>query len=229
MCGGRGRRMEDLGKKLPKPLMKIKDQTILEIKINKYIQQGYSDIVLCIGYKGKLIKELIKKKDFSCRINFSDAGVTAGILKRLTVAKDLFDESVILTYGDTFADINLSRFSKSHHENKNEATIVVAPIKNPFGLVEYNRNEKITYFKEKPILKYYIGYAVINKSALEVIPKETINMPEGKGLVAFYKELIARETLGAYYYDGFQVTFNTESELNHAKEKVLKFYTSRED
>ena len=146
--------MGRLSEKVPKPLMKIRNQTILEMKIRKYIEQGFNNFVLCIGYKGDLIRKLISDKDFSNKIIFSEAGSRAGILKRIISAKDLFSDYVLITYGDTYSNIDLSDLAASHCKNNNEATIVVAPIKSPFGLVEYDNNYRVTYFKEKPVLNY---------------------------------------------------------------------------
>ncbi len=218
--------MGRLSEKVPKPLMKIRNQTILEMKIRKYIEQGFNNFVLCIGYKGDLIRKLISDKDFSNKIIFSEAGSRAGILKRIISAKDLFSDYVLITYGDTYSNIDLSDLAASHCKNNNEATIVVAPIKSPFGLVEYDNNYRVTYFKEKPVLNYYIGYAAINKNALEATPNKIINKPDGEGLIEFYNMIMLAKKLGVYYHDGLQVTFNTEDELTLAKERIINFYTS---
>ncbi len=218
--------MGRLSEKVPKPLMKIRNQTILEMKIRKYIEQGFNNFVLCIGYKGDLIRKLISDKDFSNKIIFSEAGSRAGILKRIISAKDLFSDYVLITYGDTYSNIDLSDLAASHCKNNNEATIVVAPIKTPFGLVEYDNNYRVTYFKEKPVLNYYIGYAAINKNALEATPNKIINKPDGEGLIEFYNMIMLAKKLGVYYHDGLQVTFNTEDELTLAKERIINFYTS---
>ena len=218
--------MGRLSEKVPKPLMKIRNQTILEMKIRKYIEQGFDNFVLCIGYKGDLIRKLISDKDFSNKIIFSEAGSRAGILKRIISAKDLFSDYVLITYGDTYSNIDLSDLAASHCKNNNEATIVVAPIKSPFGLVEYDNNYRVTYFKEKPVLNYYIGYAAINKNALEATPNKIINKPDGEGLIEFYNMIMLAKKLGVYYHDGLQVTFNTEDELTLAKERIINFYTS---
>ena len=116
-----------------------------------------------------------------------------------------------------------------HQKGSNEATVVVAPIQNPFGLVEFNDNKQVTYYKEKPILKYYIGYAVINKSALELIPEKVINMPNGEGLVTFFKILMAMDLLGCYYHAGLQTTFNTREELEKTEKEIINFCTVIED
>lgn len=229
MCGGKGRRFGKLANKIPKPLVRIKDKTILQMKIEKYIEQGFDEFIICIGYKGDLIREFVEKSDFSSMVKFSDAGESAGILKRLHVAKESLDERILITYGDTYSNINLPKLVETHDGNSNEGTIVVAPIMSPFGLVEYDGNGKVTSFREKPVLNYYVGYAVINKSAFDLIPKEVIDMPDGEGLVTCFRILMAMERLGVYYYPGLQITFNTENKLRIAENKLVEFYTSREE
>ena len=225
MCGGRGRRLGELTDQLPKPLLRLNNQSILEMQIERYFQQGFNRFIVCIGYKGELIKEALKKMSPKVHVDFSDAGENAGILERLYTAKDHFDDQVLMTYGDTFADIELARFIEEHKNRDNEATIVVAPAQNPFGLVEFDGNNKATFFDEKPILKYYIGYAIINKSAFDLIPPKVINMPDGEGLVVFYRILLAMRKLGVFYHPGLQITFNTRKELKEAEEKLVRFYT----
>jgi len=229
MCGGRGSRLGQLTDNLPKPLLRLNNRTILEIKIEKYLQQGFNDFIFCIGYKGELIKEAVSRSFSELNATFSNAGDGAGILQRLHVANDLYKDCVVMTYGDTFADIELSKLIQTHENSDNEATIVVAPIENPFGLVEFDEKNKVTLFREKPVLNYYIGYAVINKSAFELVSPKIIGMPDGEGLVSFYKILMSMQKLGVFYYSGPQITFNTRKELKEAEEKLIKFYTSTEE
>lgn len=228
MCGGRGKRLGHLTHKVPKPLIRIGDKTILELKIQNYSRQGFKDFIICVGYKASIIKKAVRKFDFPCRYRFSDIGEPAGILKRLHAARGMLDERVLLTYGDTYTKLDLRQFSDAHAKSQDEATIVAAPIQNPFGLIEFDKNNKVTLFREKPVLNYYIGYAIINKTALSLIPQKVINMPDGDGLITFYKILAAMGKLGVFYYTGPQITFNTEDELEIARGKILSFYTTKE-
>jgi NDP-sugar pyrophosphorylase family protein len=228
MCGGRGKRLGSLTQKIPKPLVKVNNQVILNVKIDQYLQHGYSDFIFCVGYKGDLIQEAVSKINAEMQVCFSDAGVEAGILERLFAAKDLFKDMVLMSYGDTFTDLNLDKLIESHQNSDNEVTIVTAPIQNPFGLVEYDSGDKVTFLSEKPILNYYIGYAIINKTALDLVPPKVIKMPDGEGLVIFFKILIAMRKLGVYNHSGLQITFNTKEELKDAEEKLVRFYTNLE-
>jgi len=224
MCGGRGKRLGSMTKKVPKPLVKIGDRTILDYKIEQYQNQGFNNFIFCIGYKGELIRDLINNKR-GINAEFSDAGQNAGILERLFCAKNKIGNQVLMSYGDTFTDIDLYKYFEAHQQSNNEVTIVTAPIENPFGLVEFNHENKVIQFQEKPILNYYIGYAIINRSALNLVPEKVINMPDGSGLITFFKILMGMGLLGTYFHSGLQTTFNTKDELKKAKKDMIRFYT----
>ena len=229
MCGGRGRRLGKLTEIVPKPLIKINaERTILEVKIEEYILQGHKEMIFCTGYKGDLIRELVSKYQNDIKAEFSDAGEDAGILERLFHARDMIQDQVLMTYGDTFTNMNLEDFFVAHNQSDTEVTIVTAPIQNPFGLVEFDKDNKVTLFKEKPVLNYYIGNAIINKSALDFASEGIVKMPNGQGLVTFYQILGVMNKLGSYPYTGPQITFNTPDELKLARKEIGQFYTTSE-
>jgi glucose-1-phosphate cytidylyltransferase len=228
VCGGKGRRLGKIGQTVPKALITIKNKTILEWKLRHYLKQGCRDFIFCLGYKGNMIREAVKSFNIPATFTFSEGGEPVGILKRIYIAKKFFNDEVIVTYGDTFAEINLLKLIREHRKNKHGATIVVAPIKSPFGLVEFSLTGTVQKFDEKPILNYFIGYAVISKHALDMAPRKVIDMPDGKGIVTFFKILMSLGKLGALYYPGFQITFNTEDEVRIAREKMISFYTNKE-
>ena len=73
LCGGRGKRLGSITKKIPKPLVKVGKKTIIEQKIKYYSKQGFKNYIFCIGYKGKILKKFIIKK---CKKTiFSDVGI----------------------------------------------------------------------------------------------------------------------------------------------------------
>jgi NDP-sugar pyrophosphorylase family protein len=225
MCGGKGKRLAPLTESVPKPLLPVNGKPLIAIKIEHYLNSGFKEFVVCTGYKGNLIKEALDPYNAKARFYFSDAGVEAGILTRLYEASDWYGDNVIMTYGDTFADIDLKKLTRTHKESDNLATLVVAPIQNPFGLIEFDSNLKVQSYREKPILKYYIGYAVIRKESFELMPPAILDYPDGAGLVTYFKILMAMEKLGVYYHSGLQTTFNTAKELEETQEHLNEFFS----
>jgi NDP-sugar pyrophosphorylase family protein len=228
MCGGQGKRLGRLSEQIPKPLVKLHGKTILQIKLEEYRRQGFHEFIFCLGYKGEMIREEVSRLALGITAEFSDAGEGAGILERLYHARTLFGDRVLMTYGDTFTNIDLTKLIEVHCRNDQIATIVTAPIKSPFGLVEVDEDGFVTYFKEKPVLNYYIGYAIIDREALDIVPQDVLRMPDGAGLVSFYETLTSMKKLGAYNHTGLQITFNTPGELKYAEEALFKFYTNTE-
>jgi len=156
--------------------------------------------MLYVGYKGDLKRKEAEGYDISCNYELSETREPSGVLKRLYMARNLYDEKAILSYGDTYKDIELLKLKNLHVKSSNEATIIVY-IQNLFGLFGFDRNGKVTYFKEKPVLNYEIRYVVINKSAIVLAPRSVIDMHDGDGLVTFSGYGKARIILSCGYTD----------------------------
>ena len=62
LCGGQGKRLGNITNKIPKPLVKVGNLTIIEHKLNYYKKQGLENFVFCVGYKGNVLKKFLKKK-----------------------------------------------------------------------------------------------------------------------------------------------------------------------
>ena len=136
---------------------------------------------------------------------------------------------LIVTYGDTIANLKLKDFVKFHYESSNIATIVVTSIVNPFGLIKFNEKNKVIVFEEKPALNYFIGYFIINPNYIKNLKPDIISMPDAKGLLNVFSDLIKKKKLGSYFFDGKNITFNTPYELEVAKQDIINFYTSKEE
>lgn len=223
LCGGRGKRMGKITNAIPKPLIRVGNQSIIEHKIRYYKSQGIKQFIFCLGYKSKKLKSFLQRK--IPKSMYSDAGVNAGILKRIFFAKKFMKGNTIISYGDTLAKINLKNLIKNHIESKCLMTIVVAPIQNPFGLVNWDIKNKATSFKEKPFLNHYIGYAVVSPDIFDQIDKRIINLKDGMGIVRAIKNLILKKQVNIYKFNKLQVTINSPEELKHARLNYKKYFT----
>ena len=190
VCGGTGKRMGKITKMTPKPLIKVGSKPIIEHKIKYYFSQGAKNFIYCLGYKSHLLKNFLIKK--TPKAIFHNAGVNAGILKRIFAVRKYIKDNTIISYGDTLAKINFRDLLKNHQKSKCLLTIVVAPIQNPFGLVNWDINHKATVFDEKPILNHFIGYAVISPNFFNKVKDQTIKLSDGKGFVKSIKDLIKK-------------------------------------
>lgn len=216
LCGGKGSRMNNLSKTLPKALIPINKKPLIQIKLEKYSKQGFKKFIICLGYKGIMIKKFLKGTQFkSLDLKFVNSGENASMMKGINDCKKYIKNIFILTYGDTISNINFSNLLKVHQKNKKNLTIVVSKFHNPYGVVKFKDNNDISSFDEKPISYNYIGYSIINVSSLSLIPKKILEMPDSYGLITFFKLMISLNDAKSYIYDGLQLTFNTQADINN--------------
>ena len=223
LCGGKGKRLGKFTKKIPKPLIKVGKIPIIQHKINYYKKQGFQNITYCVGYKSNVMKKFLKNN--YKKTNFSDAGIKSGILKRIYLALKNYNKTSAISYGDTLAKINLYDLLNKHKKSKSIMTLVIAPIKNPFGIVKWNLKNRLTSFEEKPTLNHFIGYAVIEPKIFNYLSKNIINSKDGIGMVKAIKELVSKRHVNVYKYNGLQLTVNSISELKDARSKIGKYIT----
>jgi len=226
LCGGRGQRLGEITNNIPKPLVKLGEKSILEHKLDYYKSQHLNDYIFCIGYKGEMIVKQVE--ELGIKAEFSNIGEKPGILDRIYAVKDSFSNPVIISYGDTYAEIDFHDLLDQHKRSKSTLTVVAAPIENPFGLLEWDKNNKVVSFREKPILNHYIGYAVMDSELFKVIPSELIDLSDGQGIVKTINYLSNMGLVNAYKFDGLQLTVNTHEELEYADKMLGKYYTLKE-
>jgi len=226
LCGGRGKRMGNLTNQTPKALIRLGNKSILEHKLEYYQRQGVKQFIFCIGYRGGMIRDCVKK--IGVAAEFSDIGGQAGMLERIYASRSMLSRPTIISYGDTYAEINFKKLTSEHHKSGALMTLVAAPIKNPFGLLKWDSDKRIYSFQEKPVLNHYIGYLVIQPEALDQIPTKVIKLPDGEGLVKAFQILSALGELAAFPFSGLQITVNTKNELEAARNNIGGYFTTQE-
>ena len=109
LAGGKGTRLSEYTKILPKPMVKIGSKPILEHIINYYIKFGFKDFIIASGYKHNIIKNYFKNKKKSVNIKVINTGVETLTGLRLKKLKNELKQTFMLTYGDGVANINLKK------------------------------------------------------------------------------------------------------------------------
>jgi len=172
-AGGLGTRIAEETESRPKPMVEIGGKPILWHIMKIYSQYGFNEFIICLGYKGYLIKEYFmhyylhnsditielgsNKLDVhytnaeSFKVTLVDTGVstkTAGRLKR--IRQYIGDEDFMLTYGDGVSDINLHELLKFHEAHGKIATVTSVQPEARFGGMVLAQDGKVVSFKEKP-------------------------------------------------------------------------------
>ncbi len=228
LCGGRGVRLRPLTEQVPKPMVPVNGRPMLDHVIDFYEARGIRRFTLCAGYRADVIREHYADAGRPSVITISEAGEDAGMLRRLWALRDEPFDRLLVAYGDTFVDLDLDDLIRRHEELGTPATILTAEITNPFGLVD-ETNGRVTSFREKPVMRYYVGCALFERDIFSEMTPEMVDMPDGNGLVALFHKMLGDGRLGAYLHGGLQLTFNTHEEHRRVESEIGSYYTYSEN
>ena len=228
MCGGRGSRLRPATDLIPKALVPVNGQPIIDYVVNFFASIGIRDCHLCVGYRGDQIRSHFEKQQLNMNIRFSNSGDEAGILERIFALRENLSDRFIVAYCDTFIDIDVTQLHDFHVHAGVPITLVTAPIQSPFGLVEHDGNGQVISFDEKPVRDYFIGYFVMESRLLRELSEDLVSQPDGSGIVALFQQLVDKGKIAAFRHEGLNITFNTDSERAQAEQKLEAFFTLRE-
>ena len=163
LAGGKGTRISEYTKTIPKPMIKIGGKPILLHIINHYVKYGYKNFYIALGYKKNVITSFFKKfnqldESFSYNINnkkikitLSYTGentLTGGRIKKMKKFINK-DEDFMFTYGDGVSNVNLKKLISFHKRNKKMITVTAVRPPARFGEITLKKN-RVSKFKEKP-------------------------------------------------------------------------------
>ncbi len=167
LAGGRGKRLRPITDYVPKPLIPIKNIPIIEWQI-KYLKKfGISEIIICSGYKTKMIENYLNNKKLGIKITFSveDKPLgTGGAIKK--AGKKIKDKSFLVINGDTITNIDLKKLIK-----KNNA-IAAIQLRTKFGILQTDKNKIIKFDEKKEIENLWMNAGIyhLNKETLKELP-----------------------------------------------------------
>lgn len=243
LAGGYGTRLGNLTNSIPKPMVQVGGKPILWHIMKTYAHYGIKDFIICLGYKGDVIKDYFlhydsNNNDFT--VNLSDNSVEfhnghdekewkvtlvdtglntlkGGRLKR--IEKYLDDDINLLTYGDGVADININDLIDFH--NKTEKIVTISGVHPPARFGELVADgDVLTSFEEKSQTSQGMingGYMVFNKELLNYLTRD-----ENCDLEAGILEQLACEgKIAVYKHNGLWACMDNERDLNYL-ERIWK-------
>ena len=221
LCGGLGTRISQETYNKPKPMIKIGRIPILEHIINFYIKQNVNEVILLLGYKGKIIRNYFDKKRFKSKIKFIDTGLNTLTGERLLRAKKqlIKEERFMVTYGDGLCNVNLKRLLNFHYKHKKIATVTAVRPPARFGEIYIKKKNMVKKFVEKPqISSGWIngGFFIFNKDVFKYLSKK--QMLEREPLT----KLAKTKNLFAYKHHGFWQCMDTKRDHDLLKNMIKK-------
>jgi glucose-1-phosphate cytidylyltransferase len=196
LCGGKGTRLREETEYKPKPMVEVGGTPILWHVMRNFALSGFRDFVICLGYRGQMIREYFlhyraSGQDFTvtlgtdsavayhdaadelegCRVTLVDTGqetMTGGRVSR--VAPYLTGERFIVSYGDGVSNLDAAALFAFHCSHGRQATVTAVRATSRFGVLEL-ADDAVTSFSEKPRLDEWIsaGYFVFERAVLDRI------------------------------------------------------------
>jgi len=207
LCGGRGTRLGEHGRSLPKGLINIGGRPILWHLLNIYSQHGISDFILCLGYLGDEIRSYFEAESGEFSIEFVDTGLDTNTGGRLHRVRDrLADEDAFcVTYGDGLADVDIERLTAFHNSHGRIGTLTAVHPYSNFGLIEIDDSAAVTRFREKPLLREWIngGFFVFDQRIFGYLDADITLEREP------FETLSRNGQLMAYRHEGFWKCMDT--------------------
>jgi glucose-1-phosphate cytidylyltransferase len=239
LCGGQGTRLREETEFRPKPMVEIGGRPILWHIMKLYAWHGFHDFVLCLGYRGNIIREYFlnyqamnrdftinlgrqeieyhgahQEEDFS--VTLAETGeetMTGGRLKR--VGRHLNDDLFLLTYGDGLSDVDLTKLVAFHRSHGKLATVTVVRPVSRFGVVHIGTTAHVEAFAEKPQSEGWIsaGFFVFDRRVLDYLDGDDCILERDP-----LERLAKEDQLVAFHHDGFFQAMDTYREYKQLNE-----------
>lgn len=239
LAGGLGTRLSEETAVRPKPMVEIGNMPILWHIMKIYFHHGVRDFIVCLGYKGEVIKDFFLNYNMrrsDCTFDISknsveihssraepwrvtlvdtgDATMTGGRLKRVhDYVKD--DDSFCMTYGDGVGNVDVSAAIALHRKSGRLATVTAVQPPGRFGALHLE-DDKVVGFREKPVGgEGYIngGYFVLNPKVIDLIDGDSVSWE-----VEPMQRLAHDQQLSVYLHSGFWQPMDTLRDKNLLEE-----------
>jgi glucose-1-phosphate cytidylyltransferase len=232
LAGGQGTRLREETEYRPKPMVDIGGRPIIWHIMKLYAHYGFNRFILCLGYRGNMIKEYFlnyeaMNNDFTIQlgvqscvsyhsshneqdftVTLADTGqdtMTGSRIKR--IQRYIDTDTFMVTYGDGVGNINIQALLKAHHDHQRLATVTAVKPISRFGMLDLDKDNQVTKFAEKPQVnsRTSAGFFVFNRGVFDYLSDDPSCTLENEPL----EKLTRDEQLVAYPHDGFFYAMDT--------------------
>ena len=235
LAGGYGTRIRDVADDIPKPMIPIGPYPILWHIMKLYAHFGHKEFVVCLGYKGQLIKDFFlnyeaNTRDFTInlgsgdikyhsdhdesgwKVSLADTGIRSMTGSRVSRIRDYVgDAEFMLTYGDGLSDVNIDQLLAFHRKHGKILTVTGVRPPGRFGEMMSNNNGQVVEFNEKPQAsggRISGGFFVASQKLFEYLDdREDLVFEQGP-----IRKLVADQQLMMFEHDGFWQPMDTSRE-----------------
>lgn len=223
LCGGMGTRIRGVDDQVPKPMIKVGTEPILQHIMRYYASYGHRRFVLCLGYKGDVIRKYFGSQNSQdgdeivfedpqtgeWRVVLAETGEASMTGARVSrVRRFVSDDDFLLTYGDGVCDVNLHDLVATHTSSNTVLTLTAVRPPARFGEVGFDSTGIATSFNEKPQASgghISGGYFVCSPQLFDYLSDDETLVFERQPMQTLVKE----RQLGVYPHDGFWQCMDT--------------------
>jgi NDP-sugar pyrophosphorylase family protein len=215
LAGGKGERLGEAARGRPKPLVDVGGRPLAAYAVAHLADGGVDRVIVaCASGQETLFESELS--GLGAEIVAVGEPEPLGRGGGLRLAASLREESgpVLAGNGDELLDVDVEALLAAHSARAAAATVVVAPLRSPFGVVEVADDDRIRAFREAPTLPHWVnaGLYVLGDEALARLPER------GDHETTAFPELAAEGRLFAFRHEGFWLTVNTPKDLRVAED-----------
>jgi NDP-mannose synthase len=216
LAGGRGTRLRPYTTSLPKPLVPLGEQSIVEIVLRQLASRGFERATLAIGHLGQLIEAVVGDgSQWGISVDYVSEEEPLGTMGPVVANLDAFPDHFLVLNGDVLTDLDYAAVLERHVRQAPALTIATYRRRVPvdFGVLETDA-DRVVAFREKPTLDYTVSMGVygITRSTLDGF---AAGMPLGfDDLVLHLLETGAR--VDAYPFDGYWLDIGRPEDYDQA-------------
>jgi NDP-sugar pyrophosphorylase family protein len=220
IAGGEGERLRPLTSDRPKCMVPVAGRPIAEHQLEWLLRNGVTDVTFLCGYKAEALQEHIGDGSrFGLRVTYSREGEPlgrGGALKHGFAGLPPGAGPVIACNGDVLTDQPLAPLLDRHLKSGALATVMLVPLRSHYGVVDVAEDGRITAFREKSELPYWInaGVYVLSRAVFARLPDK------GDHETTTFPELAAEGTLFGYKSDAYWRPVDSAKDLAEAEREL---------
>lgn len=213
LAGGKAERLGEAAHGLPKPLVQVAGFPLAEYTVGRLVAGGVTRVVVaCRAGDEAAFVNALAGLGAEIEAVGEDEPLGRGGGLRLAASRRSESGPVLALNGDELLDVNFGALVAEHSQSGAAATLVVAQVRSPFGVVEVAGDGTISGFREAPLLEQWVnsGVYVLGEEALALLPER------GDHEQSTFPQLAQDGRLHAHFHRGVWLTVNTPKDLRRA-------------
>jgi NDP-sugar pyrophosphorylase family protein len=215
LAGGKAERLGDAAEGRPKALVPIAGRPLAAYQLALLARAGVDRVIIsCAAGQEELFQRELGGLGLELVTVGEPEPLGRGGGLRLAAQARQTEGPVYALNGDELFDLELVDLLDAHSRGGGAATITVAPLQSPFGVVDVDENDVVRGFREAPKLPYWVstGLYVLEEEAIARLPER------GDHETTTFPELAGEDRLRAFRHEGLWLTVNTPKDLRRAQE-----------